>query len=63
MQDGPVESCIAIGYNKEVKNGNERFDERRRPMEKYVRDSYTEHVQILSQSSLNGYKRLFGGQG
>ncbi len=31
-------------------------------MEKYVRDSYTEQVQILSQSSLNGYKRLFGGQ-
>ena len=31
-------------------------------MEKYVRDSYTEHVQILSQSSLNGYKRLFGGR-
>ncbi len=29
-------------------------------MEKYVRDSYTEQVQILSQSSLNGYKRLFG---
>ena len=25
-------------------------------------DSYTEHVQILSQSSLNGYKRLFGGR-
>ena len=31
-------------------------------MEKYVRDSYTEQVQILSQSSLNGYKRLFGGR-
>ena len=31
-------------------------------MEKYVRDSHTEHVQILSQSSLNGYKRLFGGR-
>ncbi len=31
-------------------------------MEKYVRDSYAEQVQILSQSSLNGYKRLFGSQ-
>jgi len=30
--------------------------------EKRVKDSYTEHVQILSQSSLNGYKRLFGGR-
>ncbi len=30
--------------------------------EKRVKDSYTEHVQILSQSSLNGYKRLFGGK-
>lgn len=29
---------------------------------KKVSDSYTEHVQILSQSSLNGYKRLFGGK-
>jgi acyl-CoA hydrolase len=31
-------------------------------MEKYVKDSYTEHVQILSQSSMNGYNRLFGGR-
>lgn len=31
-------------------------------MEKYVSDSYTEQVQILSQSTLNGYNRLFGGQ-
>ena len=31
-------------------------------MEKRVRDSYTEQVQILSQGNLNGYKRLFGGQ-
>jgi acyl-CoA hydrolase len=30
--------------------------------EKYVKDSYTEHVQILQQGNLNGYKRLFGGQ-
>ena len=29
---------------------------------KKVSDSYTEHVQILSQSSLNGFKRLFGGR-
>lgn len=29
---------------------------------KKVADSYTHHVQILSQSSLNGYKRLFGGR-
>ena len=31
-------------------------------MEKYVRDSYTEQVQILTQSTMNGYNRLFGGQ-
>lgn len=30
--------------------------------EKYVTDSYTEQVQILSQSTMNGYNRLFGGQ-
>lgn len=30
--------------------------------EKYAADSYTEQVQILSQSTLNGYNRLFGGQ-
>lgn len=29
---------------------------------KYVSDSYTEQVQILSQATLNGYNRLFGGQ-
>jgi len=29
---------------------------------KHVRDSRTEHVQILTQSTLNGYKRLFGGR-
>ena len=32
------------------------------PFEKRVRDSHTEQVQILSQSTLNGYKRLFGGK-
>lgn len=31
-------------------------------MEKRVLDSITEQVHILSQGSLNGYKRLFGGQ-
>lgn len=31
-------------------------------LEKTVKDSYTEQVQILSQSTLNGYNRLFGGQ-
>lgn len=31
-------------------------------MQKRVSDSRTEHVQILSQGSLNGYKRLFGGK-
>ncbi len=29
---------------------------------KRVRDSKTEQVQILSQATLNGYKRLFGGK-
>lgn len=29
---------------------------------KRVSDSYTEQVQILSLSTLNGYNRLFGGQ-
>ncbi len=29
---------------------------------KRVSDSYTEQVQILSMSALNGYKRLFGGR-
>ena len=31
-------------------------------MEKRVSESRTEQVQILSQGSLNGYKRLFGGK-
>ncbi len=31
-------------------------------MKKKVKESRTEHVQILSQSTLNGYKRLFGGK-
>ena len=31
-------------------------------MNKRVSDSVTEQVHILSQGSLNGYKRLFGGQ-
>lgn len=31
-------------------------------MSKRVSDSRTQHVQILSQSTLNGYKRLFGGR-
>ncbi len=31
------------------------------PMKK-VADSYTEQVQVLTQGSLNGYNRLFGGQ-
>lgn len=30
-------------------------------MEKKVSDSYTEQVQILTQSSMNGFDRLFGG--
>ena len=29
---------------------------------KHVSESYTEQLQILSQSTLNGYNRLFGGQ-
>ncbi len=29
---------------------------------KYVKDSYTEQIQILNQSSINGFNRLFGGQ-
>lgn len=29
---------------------------------KTVKNSKTEHVQILTQSTLNGYKRLFGGK-
>ncbi len=31
-------------------------------MEKRVSDSITEQVHILTQGSLNGYRRLFGGQ-
>ena len=31
-------------------------------MEKRVSDSITEQVHILTQGSLNGYQRLFGGQ-
>ena len=31
-------------------------------MGKYVRESKTEHVQILTQADLNGYGRLFGGK-
>lgn len=31
-------------------------------MEKRVKDSYTEQVQILTQGNMNGYNRLFGGQ-
>ena len=31
-------------------------------MEKYSDDSYTEQVQILTQSNMNGFGRLFGGQ-
>lgn len=31
-------------------------------VKKRVADSRTQNVQILSQSSLNGYKRLFGGK-
>lgn len=30
-------------------------------MDKKVSDSYTEQVQILTQSSMNGFGRLFGG--
>lgn len=32
------------------------------PKPKHVRDSITEHVQILMPGHINGYKRLFGGQ-
>lgn len=31
-------------------------------MQKTVKDSYTEQVQILNQANMNGYDRLFGGQ-
>ena len=31
-------------------------------MEKSKNDSYTEQVQILTQSNMNGFGRLFGGQ-
>ncbi len=31
-------------------------------MEKRVKDSYSEQVQVLTQANINGYNRLFGGQ-
>lgn len=31
-------------------------------MDKYVKDSYTEQVQILTQATMNGFGRLFGGR-
>lgn len=31
-------------------------------MDKHVHESYTEQVQILTPSSMNGYNRLFGGK-
>ena len=31
-------------------------------MQKYVKDSCTEQVHVLTMSNLNGYNRLFGGQ-
>ncbi len=31
-------------------------------MRKKAEESYTEQVQVLTQSNLNGYSRLFGGQ-
>ncbi|MGN0599994.1 MAG: acyl-CoA thioesterase [Oscillospiraceae bacterium] len=31
-------------------------------MEKTVKDSYAEQVQILTQKDMNGYNRLFGGR-
>ncbi len=31
-------------------------------MEKFVKESYTEQVHILTQADMNGYKRLFGGR-
>lgn len=31
-------------------------------MEKTIKDSYAEQVQILTQANINGYNRLFGGQ-
>ena len=31
-------------------------------MEKSVKDSYAEQVQILTQKDINGYNRLFGGR-
>lgn len=31
-------------------------------MEKTIRDSYAEQVQVLTQANINGYNRLFGGQ-
>ena len=31
-------------------------------IQKRVSDSYSEQVQVITQSNLNGYNRLFGGQ-
>ncbi len=31
-------------------------------MDKRVKDSYSEQVQVLTQANINGYNRLFGGQ-
>ena len=31
-------------------------------MDKYVKDSFTEQVQILTQATMNGFGRLFGGR-
>lgn len=31
-------------------------------MEKTIKESYSEQVQILTQANINGYNRLFGGQ-
>jgi acyl-CoA hydrolase len=31
-------------------------------IEKRVKDSYSEQVQVLTQANINGYNRLFGGQ-
>lgn len=31
-------------------------------MEKLIKDSYAEQVQVLTQANINGYNRLFGGQ-
>jgi len=48
-----------VGYNS-----FNTIKKEQQAMTKYkkVSDSYTQHVQILSQGTLNGYKRLFGGK-